>query len=155
MNGYYTMIEYNPEIHQLCFPFLVKAEAEKIFSFLTRKTFSEKSVVMQPGDVAGCCYFLMAGKFAVQQATDFVGKTQVVGLLDPGAPVGEAGLLPQQERVSTVVAVIESEVLELSQGDFVQIKKDSPELALKIMEWLLDRTSRRLQKNSERLAKIL
>jgi len=149
------MTEYNSEIHQLCFPFLVKDEAEKLFFFLARKTFAEKSFVMQPGDVAVSCLFLVAGKFAVQQATDFVGKSQVVGLLDPGAPVGEAGLLQQQERVSTVVAVEESEVLELSQADFVQIKKDSPELAFKIMEWMLDRTSRRLQKNSERLAKIL
>ena len=97
------MIQYSTEIHQLCFPFLDKDEAEVLLRVLTRKTFAEKSVAMQPGDVAESCFFLIAGKFAVQQATDFAGKTQVVGLLDPGAPVGEAGVLSQKVRKTTVI----------------------------------------------------
>jgi len=149
------MIQYSTEIHQLCFPFLSEEEAEILFCLLTRKIFSEKTVVMQPGDVADSCFFLVAGRFAVQQGTDFVGKKQVVGLLDSGAPVGEAGLLPQKVRQSTVIAVAPCEVLELSQGDFVKLKRDEPELAFKLMEWLLDRASRRLHKSSERLAKVL
>jgi len=149
------MIQYSTEIHQLCFPFLDKDEAEVLLSVLTTKTFAEKSVAMEPGEAAASCYFLVAGKFAVQQATDFAGKTQVVGLLDPGAPVGEAGVLSQKVRKTTVIAVAQCEVLELSQGDFVKLKKDEPELAFKILEWLLDRASRRLQKCSERLAKVL
>lgn len=149
------MIQYSNEIHQQCFSFLDKDEAESLCSVLVSKTFAEKSVVMSPGERADSCLFLVKGRFAIQQKTDFVGKTQVVGLLDPGAPIGEAGLLLAKKRESTVIAVEKSEVLELLQSDFLEIKKSNPDLALKIMAWLLDRVSKRLQKNSERLAKIL
>jgi CRP-like cAMP-binding protein len=106
-------------------------------------------------DPADCLYLLTAGKIAVRKRTGFSNRMQVVALLDPGAPIGEGGLLPGGTRGATLTAVAESRLLMLSRQDFDEISATDPDLALKFMKWLLERTSQRLKKSSERLAHIL
>jgi len=149
------MTEYSADIHKLCFPFLLEEEVKTLFLHLVERTFTEKSEVLSPGTPAESCLFLTTGRIAVQQNTDFVGKVQVVGLLDPGAVFGEAGLLDGRNRQSTVIAIEKSTALELPRQDFRTIRQQSPDIAIKILEWLLAKTTLRLQKNSERLAKVL
>ena len=110
---------------------------------------------MHPGEEARHCLFVLRGKLAVQKYTDFAERMQVVGLLDSGSPVGEAGLLDGRQRSSMVIAVENTEVLQLTLDGFQNLREHYPDVAIKILMWLLDKVSLRLQKNSERLAKVL
>jgi CRP-like cAMP-binding protein len=91
----------------------------------------------------------------VQNKTGFGEKMQVVALLDPGAPVGEKGLLGPRPRGATLVAVKDSKLLTLSGDAFDILADKSPVLAIKLLKFLLNRVSLRLEKSSERLTHVL
>ncbi len=90
--------------------------------------------VFQKGDPADCLYFLLAGRVAVQSKTGFGDRTQVVALLDPGAPVGEKGLLGGRTRGATIVAVKDSDLFSLSQESFARLVEEATWLGNKVAQ---------------------
>jgi CRP-like cAMP-binding protein len=100
-------------------------------------------------------YFVVEGQLAVQKRTGFGDRTQVVALLDPGAPVGERALLRDNVHCSKLVAVKKTILLSLSREKFAQFKKVHSPLAMNLLEWLLNSSSLRLRKSSDRLSQVL
>lgn len=149
------MVAYTDALQERCFAFLDKEEAVTLLSSMQRISFAAGTIVCEKGDAADCVYFLYSGKVAVQMKTGFGEKMQVIALLDPGAPVGEKGLLGSRTRGATLVAVQDSELLVLSQEAFDVLGDESPALIIKLLKWLLARVSLRLEKNSERLTLVL
>lgn len=149
------MVEYSVELQECCFDFLEKAEAEILLKALKSVSYPAGTRIFQKGDPADCLYFLQTGRVAVQNKTGFGERMQVVALLDPGAPVGEKGLLGRRTRGATLTAVKDSVLLALSQEAFEILVDEAPVLAIKLLKWLLNRVSLRLEKNSERLAHVL
>jgi CRP/FNR family transcriptional regulator, cyclic AMP receptor protein len=149
------MVEYTVELQEGCFNFLEKSEAGILLNNLKRISFAAGTQVFQKGDPADCLYFLQNGQVAVQNKTGFGERMQVVALLDPGAPVGEKGLLGRRVRGATLTAVKDTELLVLSHESFELLVDEEPALAIKLLKWLLNRVSLRLEKNSERLAHVL
>jgi NTE family protein len=149
------MVGYSDELQQRCFAFLEREEAKTLLSTMQRISYVAGTVVFAKGDAADCMYFVYTGKVAVQMKTGFGEKMQVVALLDPGAPVGERGLLGRRGRGATLVAVKDSELLVLSRAAFDILVNESPALVIKILKWLLYGVSLRLEKNSERLTHVL
>ncbi len=80
---------------------------------------------------------------------------QVIALLTNGAPVGEKGLLKSLSRGATLIAVKDSRLLSLSKESFNALIVESPDIAVKLLKWLLAKVSLRLEKNSERLTHVL
>jgi CRP/FNR family transcriptional regulator, cyclic AMP receptor protein len=149
------MVVYSDELQQRCLDFLEKEEAKTLLTTMQHVSYAAGTVVFEKGDAADCMYFLHTGKVAVQMKTGFGEKMQVVALLDPGAPVGEKGLLGRRTRGATLVAVKDCELLVLSREAFDILIDESPALTIKILKWLLHRVSLRLEKNSERLTHVL
>lgn len=149
------MVAYSNALQERCFAFLDKEEAETLLTSMQRVSYASGTVVFEKGDAADCMYFLYSGKVAVQMKTGFGEKMQVVALLDPGAPVGEKGLLGSGTRGATLVVVKDAELLVLSQEAFDMLVDASPALIIKLLKWLLARVSLRLEKNSERLTLVL
>jgi CRP/FNR family cyclic AMP-dependent transcriptional regulator len=149
------MVEYSVELQECCFNFLEKAEVQTLLAAMTSVSFAAGTQVCQKGDPADCLYFLRVGRVAVQNKTGFGERMQVVALLDPGAPVGERGLLGHRIRGATLTAVKDSELLALTQKGFDKLVDEAPALVIKLLKWLLNRVSLRLEKNSERLAHVL
>ncbi len=150
-----AMVEYSTHLHECCFSFLEKAETETLLAAMKSISYAAGTQVFQKGDPAHCLYFLYNGRVAVQNKTGFGERLQVVALLDPGAPVGEKGLLGHKTRGATLTAVKDSELLALSQESFEILVTDASVLAIKLLKWLLNRVSLRLEKNSERLTHVL
>jgi CRP-like cAMP-binding protein len=149
------MVAYSDALQERCFAFLDKEEAETLLTSMQRVSYASGTVVFEKGDAADCMYFLYSGKVAVQMKTGFGEKMQVVALLDPGAPVGEKGLLGSGSRGATLVVVKDADLLVLSQQAFDILADESPVLIIKLLKWLLARVSLRLEKNSERLTLVL
>lgn len=149
------MVEYSAALQECCFKYFEKAEVETLLAAMKRVSFGAGTGLFQKGDPADCLYFLVSGRVAVQNKTGFGERTQVVALLDPGAPVGERGLLGCSSRGATLTAVKDSELLVLSRESFDKLVGDDPALAIKLLKWLLNRVSLRLEKNSERLVHVL
>ncbi len=149
------MVDYTVDLQDRCLSFLEKGEAETLLATMESTSYTAGTQVFQKGDPADCLYFICSGRVAVQNKTGFGDRMQVVALLDPGAPVGEKGLLGQKTRGATVTAVKDSELLSLSQESFDILVTDAPALAIKLLKWLLNRVSLRLEKNSERLSHVL
>src|SRR5512147_2723982 len=96
------MVEYSDELQECCLSFLEKSEAEMLLTVMDRVSYAAGTQVFQRGDLAACLYFLLSGRLAVQNKTGFGERMQVVALLDPGAPVGEKGLLGPRTRGATL-----------------------------------------------------
>jgi len=152
------MVEYSAELHECCFSFLEKNDAGMLLEAMEKVSFAAGSMVFKKGDPADCVYFLQTGQVAVQNKTGFGEKMQVVALLDPGAPAGEKGLLgpgTRGTRGATLVAVKDCKLLTLSKKAFDMLADESPVLAIKLLKFLLNRVSLRLEKSSERLTHVL
>ena len=149
------MVEYSVELQESCFNFLEKSEVQALLAVMKSVSFAPGTQVCQKGDPADCLYFLVTGQVAVQNKTGFGERMQVVALLDPGAPVGERGLLGSRTRGATLTVVKDSELLVLSQEAFSILVDEAPVLTIKLLKWLLNRVSLRLEKSSERLAHVL
>lgn len=149
------MVAFNGQLHDICMPFLEENEANCLMGYMERVHCKEGTQLFCHGDSGDCMYFVVRGRVAVQNRTGFGERMQVVALLDPGAPVGERGLLGDARRGSTVVAVKDAELLMLSRSAFDSLVRDNSSLALDFLQYLLERITLRLQKCSERLAHVL
>lgn len=149
------MVEYSAELRRACLPFLAEAEARLLLQGMSSIRLQTGSDLFVLDDPAECMYLLVAGRIAVRKRTGFGDRLQVVALLDPGAPIGEGGLLAEQRRGATLTAVADSHLLVLSRQAFAEISATAPALAVDFLQWLLARVSLRLKKSSERLAQIL
>lgn len=148
------MVDYSAELQQCCFKFLDRTETETLVAVMDKVSYATGTEIFCKGDAAQCLYFLLSGRLAVQNKTGFGERTQVIALLDPGAPVGEKGLLGGN-RGATLTAVKDSELLVLTRESFDKLIGKNPVLIIKLLKWLLNRVSLRLEKNSERLIHVL
>ncbi len=100
-------------------------------------------------------YVLISGRIAVQKQTGFGDRMQVVALLDPGAPLGESGLLAAQSRGASLTAVARFPFAAIVSTSIYRNYCKFPLSCGKSVTWLLGRLALRLEKSSERLAHVL
>jgi len=129
---------------------------EALSSFLKKRDLAAGELLFDYGDsTVEEMFFLSHGHLAVHKKTGFQEKMQVIALLDPGAVVGEGALLDGHIRATRVRAIKDSSLLALSRSDFAVFQHQHPLSALLFLEFLLGIVSLRLEKTSERLARIL
>ncbi|TKB09098.1 Crp/Fnr family transcriptional regulator [Desulforhopalus sp. IMCC35007] len=149
------MVKYQAELHDFFTLFLTDSDVEPLFAVMESHSLASGGTLFTYGDTAEGMYFVVAGRLAVEKNTGFASRKQVVALLGKGAPVGEAGLLPESFRGTTIVAVEDSTLLYLSKNAFDQLCKERPDFGVTFFRWLLGRVSLRLKSSTERLAHIL
>ncbi len=149
------MAQYNTELHDLFFSKFARSDVELLLPLMEEISLSAGDVLFHLNESGDKLYLVTQGRLAVQKRTGFGERTQVVALLNPGAPVGERFVLSNNRHGATVVAVDDSRLLTFSNGAFNELKKEHPLLAVSLLEWLLDRVSLRLRKSSDRLSHVL
>jgi len=130
-------------------------ERNEFVSLFSKKELTTGDVLFEYNDVAEEFFFLLVGNLAVHKFTGFLEKMQVIALLDAGAVVGEAALLNGHVRKTRVTAIKDSTLICLKNDDFERFQKKFPESAFRFLEYLFSMVSLRLEKTSERLARIL
>ncbi|WP_457576367.1 Crp/Fnr family transcriptional regulator [Desulfomarina sp.] len=126
-----------------------------LFSLLDEISLDEGDILFSAGQQGDGIFFIAEGRLAVQERTGFAERTQVVALLERGAPVGEGALLPGHIHSATLLAVKKTRIFTLSRKRYLQLKEADPELAVELLEFVFARTCLRLQKSSERLSRVL
>jgi CRP-like cAMP-binding protein len=134
-------------------PFL--KEAESFISALQEQHFAAGEKIFDCGDVVEGLGFILSGRVGIKEQTGFEEKTQIIGLLDPGAPFGERLLTGLTTHSAGAVAVEETDIALLSKEAWMKIREENPKLARDLLEWILGRVSLRLGKASARLAHVL
>jgi CRP/FNR family transcriptional regulator, cyclic AMP receptor protein len=149
------MGEENGEIPATAFHFLSREESAELLTAVKRVVLKKGEILFRSGDAAESVFFLEKGRLAVLKETGFNHRTQVVALLEPGASVGEGGVLSGSRRSATISAIEDASLCCLDRETLADLADKSPLLFIRILKRLLYTTNLRLQKSSERLAHIL
>lgn len=96
------------------------------------------TAVMFPGQVGDSVHFLLEGHVKII-AHGVGGKQTLLGLRGPGEILGEMSILDQQPRGSAVVAIGAVETFVLPAAPFRAELERAPDLALIVMEFLVQR----------------
>lgn len=108
------------------------------------------TVVLNAGDSTDNIYFVLSGSLKVQ-VSDEDGREVILSKLGPGELFGEMGVLDENPRSATVLAVEPSQVVVMGKADFKQCLIDNPDVSLFIMRNLTKRL-RMADRNIESLA---
>ena len=137
------------------FSFLDVEKQERLASVVTEVTLGQGAFLFELGDPATEVFFLARGRLSVHKKTGFHHKMQVVAILDPGAMVGEAGLLPDHLRGVSVRALEDSQLFCLGRQALEALEHTDSQLVTQFLKHLLLISSLRLAKTTERLVQVL
>lgn len=127
----------------------------EMLSLFTKKILKEREILFDYNEATESVYFLQEGRLAVHKFTGFLNKMQVVALLDSGAVVGEGALLIGHRSKTRVTATEDCVLFEMNRQSFVKFQEEFPQYGGLFLGHLLKIVSLRLEKTSERLARIL
>lgn len=129
--------------------------SRELVSLFTEKSAAAGDILFDHNDPAEAFFLLIEGRLAIHKYTGFLERMQVIALIDPGAVVGECSVLPRHKRTTRVTVIQDSKLLCLAKKDFVSFQEAFPKSSNAILQYLLSIVSLRLEKTSERLARIL
>jgi CRP-like cAMP-binding protein len=127
------------------------AEAlEAIADRLKLEPFNRGDVVFRKGEPSGSMYLVQSGQVDVVLEGDMTphADQEPLASLGPGSFVGELGLLLDEPRSATLLAVTDSELLGLSRSDLDDLLDRYPAIALDLSREL----GRRLVATNRRIA---
>src|SRR5204863_5159909 len=91
------------------------------------------------GSQADELYFLRAGRLGVVRREEGQ-EPQFIGVIRPGEPVGEMGVLAGGVHHATVVALRDSEVLSIPRRAFFEAIEEDPTVMLEVARLMIQRT---------------
>jgi NTE family protein len=123
---------------------------EAIVDRLKLESFAPGDVVFRKGEPSGSMYLVRSGQVDVVLEGDMTphADREPLASLGPGSFVGELGLLLDEPRSATLLAVTESELLGLSRSDLDSLLDRYPAIALDLSREL----GRRLVATNRRIA---
>ena len=90
------------------------------------------------GEPADALYLLLSGSLGAYVPNDS-GAQQLVAIIRHGETVGEMGIIANQPRSATVVAIRDCDLMKLSQAKFDQLLKHQPDLMAGLNRLLVHR----------------
>jgi len=105
---------------------------------VTRRSTTRGSIVMAAGDPTDSLYIILSGRLKVMMS-DADGKEVILSLLGPGEFFGEMGLIDDNPRSASVVAIEPCELLAITRRDFRKCMADNAEMAMAVMRGLVRR----------------
>jgi CRP/FNR family cyclic AMP-dependent transcriptional regulator len=96
------------------------------------------SAVVHAGDRTDFVYFMLTGNAKVL-VSDEEGREVILTILGPGEMFGEMGVLDENPRSATVVAITPANLVAISKTDFRRLLAENFDLSLQIMRSLVTR----------------
>lgn len=105
---------------------------------VVRRTVPRGAIVIVEGDPTDSLYIVISGRMRVLMS-DADGKEVILAILGPGEFFGEMGLIDDNPRSATVVAVEPCELIVITKRDFKRILAENFEMAMTVMRGLVRR----------------
>jgi len=99
---------------------------------------ARSSTVVRAGDKTDFVYLVLSGSLKVL-VSDEEGREVILSILGPGELFGEMGVLDENPRSATVVAVVPSDLVVIAKSDFKRVLQENFDVALFIMQNLAQR----------------
>jgi CRP/FNR family transcriptional regulator, cyclic AMP receptor protein len=118
-------------------------DVRRLLAIARRRTFGRNEVVFHRGDPANALHLIVAGRFAVTIITP-LGDTAMLGVHGAGEAFGELALVSggPAERSATVAALEPSETRAVLKDDFVQLRREHPQVDAVLAAVLAERVRR-------------
>lgn len=127
-----------------------EAALQAIVRVATMRRMPRKGIVVHAEDRIDFVYLILSGTLKAV-ATDEEGREVIFGLLGPGELFGEMGVLDDNPRSATVIALSPVQLVVIGKSDFKRFLQDSSEVSYQIMRNLVHRL-RRADRKIESLA---
>jgi CRP/FNR family cyclic AMP-dependent transcriptional regulator len=105
---------------------------------VSRRSATRSSIVIAAGDPTDSLYIILSGRLKVMMS-DADGKEVILSMLGPGEFFGEMGLIDDNPRSASVVAVEPCDLLVITRRDFRKCMADNLEMAMAVMRGLVRR----------------
>jgi CRP-like cAMP-binding protein len=128
---------------------LSKRELQTIAQITEQRRYDRYQVIIKAGDRGTALFLLTSGVVRVTVGGG-LGKELILGVLYPQDFFGEMALLDGLPRSATVTALEESEVLVISQKDFLECIRKVPQVAAKMIVTL----SLRLRQTDQKVGNL-
>ncbi len=136
------------------FNYLSPAEVSSFLGFCESRQAVAGETLWHEGDEDNYAAFVVSGKLGIKKRTEFKDKHLIVGLFTKGSVIGELCLLTQHPRSVTAVALEPAEMVTLKSDHFERLISDHPMLGLKLLKHIFVVISKRLNRSTDRIAKI-
>jgi CRP/FNR family cyclic AMP-dependent transcriptional regulator len=107
-------------------------------SMIMRRSASRGTAIVREGEPADVLYIVVSGRLKVLMG-EADGKETILSILGPGEFFGEMGLIDDNPRSATVVAIEPCEMLALTRRDFRRCLVENSALAMAVMRVLVQR----------------
>ncbi|MEZ7980028.1 MAG: Crp/Fnr family transcriptional regulator [Myxococcota bacterium] len=115
-----------------------EADLEELATHLIERRFPKNATVVEEGLPGDYMYVIREGRVKVTKASED-GREKIMNFLEAGAFFGDMALLGDETRSASVKTLEESTLLALSRRDFIDLLRQSPDLALSVIEELANR----------------
>ena len=105
---------------------------------VSRRSASRGSTIMREGDAIDCLYIVIAGRLKVMIG-EADGKEAILTIVGPGEFFGEMGLIDDNPRSASVIAIESCELLAMTKRVFRKCLVENTDLAMAVMRVLVRR----------------
>ena len=128
-------------------------EIEMISPFFEQMQCRKESFLFREGEPSTFIAFIVSGVFEIEKQTDIQAHPIILGRLATGSFTGETVFTEKESaRAVSVSAVEDSEVLILKKSDLDNIKREYPEIGVKLLTELLRIVAIRLLKAVDKIS---
>ncbi len=123
------------------------AQLKTIATFCEEKFFEKDARVFEKGEPGGVLYVVVNGRVAIEQEKR-QGSFARLADVDAYASFGEANFFDNSPRSTSATAIRDTLALQLRREPVIELVKQSPDLALQLINVL----SQRLRESTERIS---
>jgi CRP-like cAMP-binding protein len=136
------------------FKSLSNDEIEAFLGYCENRQVDGGEILWHEGDNDNYAAFVVSGRVGIKKRTEFEGKYMIVGTFARGTVVGELCLLSDNARSVTAEVLEPADIVILSSMNFEILMAERPMLGLKFLRHIFLVISKRLQRSTDRIAKI-
>ena len=120
------------------FSILGDEQIDQLAERAVSRTYFPDDVIVEEGTRGGSLFIITSGAVQVTKRSPRAKAVEVTRL-GSGDVIGEISLLTGEPRSATVIALVQTSVIEVTKDDITPILKDVPELTDRFAEVMLDR----------------
>ena len=135
-----ALLRYNKEQEDIDFDFyrdfemlsgLKDSEIRKLHDYFINKTYRKGEIIFRENHPSAVIYIIKHGK--VRLYMNFPNNEVIVRLVEEKKHFGEIGIFIEANRVTSAIAVVDSELIAIKKSDFISFINNNPSTGIKLM----------------------